>query len=187
MKFVKIVAAGFALGLAATACVATTPSAPAPVTQVAPNPRNVLDAYIARPDPSFAWKVEKTFTGAGYHGAVLELTSQTWLSDKEIDRSVWKHWLTVTIPDQVTSNKAFLFIGGGSNGRAAPAGPSEQLGPDGGRHRLRRRRSWARCPTSRCTSPTARRVNRTEDDIIAYLQARYDPRRIPRRSSACRW
>jgi len=81
MKFVKLIAAGLALGLAATACVTTTPSAPAPVSQIAPNPQNVLDAYVARPDPSFAWKVEKTFTGAGYHGAVLELTSQTWLSD----------------------------------------------------------------------------------------------------------
>lgn len=41
------------------------------------NPKNGLDAYVARPDPSFAWKVASPLSGPGYHGAVLELTSQT--------------------------------------------------------------------------------------------------------------
>ena len=58
-----------------------------------PNPPNVLDAYVARPDPSLAWRMDHTFTGPGYHGAVLELTSQTWLDKSQTDRSVWKHWL----------------------------------------------------------------------------------------------
>ena len=124
MKFVKTFAFAAALALAGTTACVTAQSTG---ISAAPNPTNVLDTYVARPDPSFAWKVEKTFTGPGYRGAVLDLTSQTWLSDKQTDRSVWKHWLIVTIPDAVSSDKGFLFIGGGSNGRAAPNGPSENM------------------------------------------------------------
>jgi len=47
------------------------------------NPKNALDAYVAKPDPAFAWKVAGQVSGPGYHGAVLELTSQTWLTSKE--------------------------------------------------------------------------------------------------------
>ena len=59
------------------------------------NPKNALDAYVAKPDPAFGWKVAKPISGPGYHGAVLELTSQRWLTSKEVDHPVWKHWLTV--------------------------------------------------------------------------------------------
>ena len=40
------------------------------------NPKNALDAYVAKPDPAFAWREVGKISGAGYHGAVLELTSQ---------------------------------------------------------------------------------------------------------------
>ena len=99
MRFVHTLSLVLAFGLA-TSC-ASAPSIP-------PNPPNILDAYVAAPDPTFAWKVEKTFTGAGFHGAVLELTSQTWMTAAESDRPVWKHWLTVTIPDKLSAQKAFL-------------------------------------------------------------------------------
>ena len=77
MRFVHTLSLVLAFGLA-TSC-ASAPSIP-------PNPPNILDAYVAAPDPTFAWKVEKTFTGAGFHGAVLELTSQTWMTAAESDR-----------------------------------------------------------------------------------------------------
>ena len=120
MKLRVFAAAFGALLLAGLSACVSTPT-------ISANPPNVLDAYVAKPDPSFAWKVEKTFTGAGYHGAVLELTSQTWMSAAQSDRPVWKHWLTVTIPDAVSSDKAFLYIGGGSTTSAAPVGPSERF------------------------------------------------------------
>jgi PhoPQ-activated pathogenicity-related protein len=177
MKLMNTVVASLALGLlAASACV-TTP-ATSTVTQIAPNPPNVLDAYVARPDPSFAWKVEKTFSGQGYHGAVLELTSQTWLTEKDTDRSVWKHWLTVTIPDQLVSSKAFLYIGSGSNGRAAPAGANERfarMATDTGSVIA----EVGQVPNQPMRLAGSTDVPRTEDDIIAYLQARYDPQTNP--------
>ena len=56
-----------------------------------------LDRYIAQPDPVYGWKLVNTIEGAGYRGYVLELTSQTWRSEKDVDRPVWKHWLTVAL------------------------------------------------------------------------------------------
>ena len=178
MKAIKILGGILALAIAgASACVATAPGAPT-VATIAPNPPNVLDSYVARPDPSFAWKVEKTFTGPGYHGAVLDLTSQTWLSDKQTDRSVWKHWLTVTIPDTVSSKKAFLYIGSGSNDRAAPKGPSEryaQIAVDTNSVVA----ELGQVPNQPQRFADTPNEARTEDDIIAYLQARYDPKTNP--------
>src|ERR1700754_4655730 len=111
MKLRAFAGAFLLLVIAGTsACVTAATQAPLPP----PNPANILDQYVSTPDPSFSWKVEKTFTGAGYRGAVLELTSQTWMTEAQSDRPVWKHWLTVTIPNEVNSSKAFLYIGGGS-------------------------------------------------------------------------
>lgn len=82
--------------------------------------QTALDRYIAQRDSVYGWKLVKTIDGAGYHGYVLELTSQTWRSEKDVDRPVWKHWLTIVKPEKVTGNKALLFIGGGKNGDPAP-------------------------------------------------------------------
>ncbi|MFN0084252.1 MAG: PhoPQ-activated pathogenicity-related family protein [Blastocatellia bacterium] len=85
-----------------------------------------LDLYIARPDSVYGWKLVSTLSAPGCRGFVLELTSQTWRSEAEVDRPVWKHWLTIVRPDRVATNKGILFIGGGSNLNPAPAAISER-------------------------------------------------------------
>lgn len=74
-----------------------------------------LDDYIAKPDPSYAWQLVNTLPGKGYTTYVLRLQSQTWRSEPEVNQPLWWHWLTIVKPDEVKSNKALLFIGGGSN------------------------------------------------------------------------
>ena len=74
-----------------------------------------LDRYIAAPDAVYSWKLASTIKGEGYTTYVLDLTSQTWRSEKDVDRPVWKHWISIVKPDQVKRKTAFLFIGGGSN------------------------------------------------------------------------
>ena len=168
MRFIR------SLALATLAFAAACSSAPT----VAPNPPNVLDAYVERPDPSFAWKVAKTFDGDGYHGAVLELTSQTWMTEAESDRPVWKHWLTVAIPDQVTSSKAFLYIGGGSSLQPGPTGPTSrfaQMAVDTGSIVA----ELGQVPNQPIRFSETSDVARNEDDLIAYLQARYDADKNP--------
>jgi PhoPQ-activated pathogenicity-related protein len=170
MKSIKLLWAVVALALAGAAC-SSTPTAP-------PNPKNVLDSYVARPDPSFAWKVESTFTGPGYHGVVIDLTSQTWLTTAETNRPVWKHWLTLTIPDMVSSDKGFLFLGGGSTKSAAPKGPSAAMASMAvdTRSIVAELGQVPNQPLRLAGTPD---IDRTEDDIIAYLQGRYDPATNP--------
>lgn len=99
----------------------------ASASRPASNQDTALDRYIAKPDSSYSWKLIDTIAGTGFHGYVLDLTSQTWRSAAEVDRPVWKHWLTIVKPDKTASSKALLFIGGGSNRDAAPRTISDRL------------------------------------------------------------
>ena len=48
------------------------------------------------------------------------MTSQAWLTTNEVNRPLWKHWLTIVKPDNVIGSKSLLFIGGGGNGGNPP-------------------------------------------------------------------
>ena len=136
------------------------------------NPPNALDAYVARPDPSFSWSVDHVISGPGYHGAVLNLTSQTWLTSAKVDKPVWKHWLTVIVPDAVAHDKALLFINGGSNPDPAPAkAPSwfAQMAV-GTKSVVAELDDVPNQPLRFAETPDRPRV---EDEIIAYQQAKF--------------
>ena len=66
-----------------------------------------LDRYVAAPDSSYRYQLVATLPGAGCTAYVIELTSQTWRTRSEVDRSVWKHWLTVD---------GFVVAGGSKRG-----------------------------------------------------------------------
>jgi PhoPQ-activated pathogenicity-related protein len=85
--------------------------------------RTALDRYVAAPDPTFHYQLEHTAAGRGYTQFVYDLTSQTWLSEKEVDHPVWHHWLTVIVPDKVTKTTGFLYLTGGSITSPAPEQP----------------------------------------------------------------
>jgi len=79
-----------------------------------------LDRYVAKPDAAYKWSLVKTTnfpTGTAY---VLEMTSQEWLTEKEVNRTTWKHWITIVRPKEVKSKTGFLFITGGSNNSPNP-------------------------------------------------------------------
>jgi PhoPQ-activated pathogenicity-related protein len=79
-----------------------------------------LDRYVKKPDASYSWRIEQTVKGDGSTQFMVDLTSQTWRTEKDVNRPVWRHWLIVVKPDKPASKTAFLFIGGGSNGGKAP-------------------------------------------------------------------
>jgi PhoPQ-activated pathogenicity-related protein len=97
-----------------------------PAPSVAQTTKTPLDEYIAKADPTFSWKLIKTIPGDGYTTFVVDLKSQSWRSPPEVDRAVWQHWLVITKPNVVQHDTAFLRIGGGKNGDAAPERPSQQ-------------------------------------------------------------
>ncbi len=86
-----------------------------------------LDDYVAAPDDSYTYSVVKTDTGPGYTAYILEMTSQSWRSKDEVDRTLWKHWLTIVKPANATGDKALLWITGGSNNRPAPDSADKML------------------------------------------------------------
>lgn len=79
-----------------------------------------LDRYVKKPDATYQWKVLQEVKGPGVTQYVVHLKSQTWRTEKEVDRTVWEHWLLIAKPDEVKSSSAFLLIGGGSNDSKPP-------------------------------------------------------------------
>ena len=86
-----------------------------------------LDDYVTAPDADYSYKVVKTVPGPGYTAYMIELTSQSWRSKDEVDRTLWKHWLTLIKPNHATSDKALLWINGGSNRSSTPDAPDKMI------------------------------------------------------------
>jgi len=80
-----------------------------------------LDRYVKKPDATYRYQLVSKTRGEGYTTYVIDLTSQTWRQPSEVDRTIWKHWLTLVRPDRVASTTGFLFITGGSIKDRAPA------------------------------------------------------------------
>jgi PhoPQ-activated pathogenicity-related protein len=86
-----------------------------------------LDDYVAKPDDSYTYSVVKTVPCLGYTAYILEMTSQSWRSKDEVDRPLWKHWLTIVKPANAVGDTALLWINGGSNNRSAPDSADKML------------------------------------------------------------
>lgn len=79
-----------------------------------------LDRYVHKPDPTYEWKVAREIKGDGFTQFIVDLKSQTWRTEKDVNRPVWQHWVNIVKPDKLVSKTAFLFIVGGANGGEAP-------------------------------------------------------------------
>ena len=152
-----------------------------------------LDRYVAAPDANFAWTVSKTLPAEGATATLIDLTSQRWLTDADVEQPVWKHWLVVVTPEKVTSDIGFLFISGGRNDRNPPAAPSPWLleaARDTGTV-VAELRMVPNQPVVFKDDPTHK--PRTEDDFIAYTWKHFLltgddrwPARLPMTKSAVR-
>ncbi len=89
--------------------------------------RTALDEYIAAPDTNYTFRVIKTVPGKTQTTFIVDMTSQAWLTTKEVDRPLWKHWMIIVKPNEVTSSKSLLFISGGGNGGEPPQAASPNL------------------------------------------------------------
>jgi PhoPQ-activated pathogenicity-related protein len=86
-----------------------------------------LDDYVARPDTTYAFRLESVAEGPGVTGYIIGMTSQQWRSAAEVNHPQWEHWLQVVVPARVSNDTALLMIGGGSTGNPAPGKPSGML------------------------------------------------------------
>ena len=80
-----------------------------------PVAQTALDRYVHEPDPAYHYECVKTETSEHGTTDIIKMTSQSWLTEKEVQQTLWWHWLIINRPKQVSSDTALLFIGGGSN------------------------------------------------------------------------
>ncbi len=157
----------------------------------APRKQTALDRYVFKPDSNYSYKLMNTSKGEGYTAFVLELTSQQWRTAAEVDRPIWKHWLTIIQPDQVTTSTGFLYINGGSNGSKMPGGADASLAAMAvGTHAVV---ADLRMVPNEPLVFKEEGKSRTEDEIIAYSWEKYLktgdetwPLRLPMTKSAVR-
>ncbi|MGL4512830.1 MAG: PhoPQ-activated pathogenicity-related family protein [Lacipirellulaceae bacterium] len=100
--------------------------------RVAADRATPLDRYVHTPDAAYGWKVIRRDDLEGPGGArcqtlLVELTSQRWRSDDEVDLAVWKHWLTIIVPSGAKGNVGMLFVTGGANDGGPPEKPDDRV------------------------------------------------------------
>jgi PhoPQ-activated pathogenicity-related protein len=131
-----------------------------------------LDRYIAKPDPSYGWKLVGRYPGKGETTFVISLTSQKWRSAEEVNKPVWTHWLTVVRPDQARAGTAFLFIGGGEFKDPPPkAAPQRVAALAEGTNTVVAELSLV--PNQPLKFADSARHGRSEDDLVAYSRVKY--------------
>jgi PhoPQ-activated pathogenicity-related protein len=86
-----------------------------------------LDRYVAAPDEAFTHSVVSDHEREGLREIVVEFTSQTWRTTADVDRTLWKHWLSIVIPPDAHRDTAMLFISGGANDGEAPTSTDERM------------------------------------------------------------
>ena len=92
------------------------------VTPLGPLP--TLADFVALPDPSFNWTLNNIIVQPEYTAYVLDVTSGQWrTAPTEVNHDTWRHWVTVIVPNVVTSETAFLWINGGSLTSPPPTTP----------------------------------------------------------------
>lgn len=79
-----------------------------------------LDRYVRAPDDSYKYELKESqpIQGGTYHA--IRMTSQTWLTEDEVDQPVWWHWLNLYVPEKPASNVALLVISGGNTKSETP-------------------------------------------------------------------
>jgi PhoPQ-activated pathogenicity-related protein len=155
--------------------------------------QTALDRYVAAADAHFSWKVARELPAEGVTATLLEMTSQQWLTDKEVEKPLWTHWITVVRPAEITSDVALLFISGGSNDRQPPARPPQWL-VDVARDTGTVTAELRLVPNQPVVfKDDPARTPRSEDDFIAYTWDKYLrtgdekwPARLPMTKSAVR-
>jgi PhoPQ-activated pathogenicity-related protein len=193
-----------AAAMTATAMPFAQPASPQSATARAQSGLTALDRYVAAPDSNFTWKVVRELPAEGATATLVEMTSQQWLTDKEVERPLWTHWITIVRPApsapkpgaegaQITSDIGLLFIGGGSNERPPPARPPAWL-VDVARETgtvTAELRLVPNQPVVFKDDPV--RTPRSEDDFIAYTWDKFLrtgdekwPARLPMTKSAVR-
>ena len=147
-----------------------------------------MDRYVWKQDDTYSWTALDDLTthqvdedtGAGFTYLVLNVTTQTWLSEEIVDCSVWWHYVSIIVPDSYLrdfdtdnplSDSAALLIGSGRYTNDPPTYDYKQA-------KFVRKISLTTnsigvlvrvVPMQPCVfSADPKQESRTEDDVIAW-------------------
>ena len=109
--------AEFLMGSLAAAAAAGAARVPA----LAADGRTALDRFIAIPTPEYHFQLASTSISGGRRTRTYWMISQQWRTARDVDKPLWKHWLTITEPEHTTTDVCLLVISGGSSTDAPPA------------------------------------------------------------------
>jgi PhoPQ-activated pathogenicity-related protein len=84
------------------------------------SPQTELDRYVHAPDSHYRYTLEDTEHNTGYTVYVIRMISQQWRTAADVNQPVWKHWMEIYVPDQVTSPVGLLYITGGATSEDHP-------------------------------------------------------------------
>ncbi|MEW8511498.1 MAG: PhoPQ-activated protein PqaA family protein [Candidatus Thiodiazotropha sp.] len=79
-----------------------------------------LQHYVETPDPSYGYQLVGELSVDGVEVYFLNMNSQSWRSADEVTPVVWNHWVTLIVPQQLSSSVANLIIVGGSTSAQPP-------------------------------------------------------------------
>ena len=131
-----------------------------------------LDRYVREPDPNYSYKIAKTINAEDYKTFIVEMTSQKWLTEKDVNYPLWEHYMVVVAPNELKSDIGFLTITGGSKTNSTP---NEALRAD-----IKRAIETGTVVSTLYMVPNQPLIfsddnglQRTEDSIIAYTWDKY--------------
>jgi len=133
--------------------------------------QTALDQYVHSIDESYEYKLIKTISGEGYKAYIVDLTSQSYLTKNDIDRTEWRHWLIIVSPDVIKHKIGMLVIGAGDNDGIIPSGP-DQLSIEYAKATNSVVASLGMVPNQPLTF-SGESKQRWEDAIIAYTWDKY--------------
>ena len=151
-----------------------------------------LDRYVRQPDANYRYSIIESVQGEAFTTFIVEMTSQRWLTENEVNLPLWEHFMTITAPEEIESDIGFLTITGGRKSNAAPTAASASD--------IKRALETKTVVSTLYMVPNQPLVfvndddrQRTEDSIIAYTWDKYFrtadekwPLRLPMTKSAVR-
>lgn len=87
------------------------------------NSNTALEDYVDQIDSNYAWSLDSSFRGSAYTVYVLNMTSQRYSPPGGANIELWKHWVSVCVPDNIDAQRgktAVIHIDSGSNTDRAP-------------------------------------------------------------------
>lgn len=85
-------------------------------------PSTALFDFLNAPDPSYTYSLVQQNSFADHTRYVLRMTSGTWRTSAEVNRTSWQHWVTVYVPHEIQHQSSMLLINSGSNSGGRDSG-----------------------------------------------------------------